>query len=377
MDNINGEMQNRSKTENNILGIDIEPEVNEYKNVKGKKVENDTSIEGLVQRKIQEQKREDKIISSADRQVQLPETLNKKSISVSNGIKQAKIQLLKTKSWDVIMIVYRTAIRELKWRIRRKGDNQPDSLIIKTITCMLTTDASPQGRGATLIYDNQINLIQYDCWSENEAKMTIKAKQIKATYYKLLRFEQVFKKKQDQAVLIRSDNTTAVYDIGKQKAKQSQIERIKNVFYLVKRLQLQITTIHISGKLNSTTDSLSRLCRSGDCSLKDGIIQMICKIWSYKPQTDIFATQEDSGDRTKNERRGSKASTTQCGRLPSRPIADVERDLLMRCMKMRGFSEEGVNKPIKGQRLTQLKETFTPQHYYRIDQIQKVQQLKK
>ncbi|KAA6309456.1 MAG: hypothetical protein EZS28_056506, partial [Streblomastix strix] len=110
-------------------------------------------------------------------------------------------------------------------------------------------------------------------------------------YYRLLRFEQVFKKMQDQAVLVRSDNTTAVYDIGIWKAKESLTERIKQVFYLENRLKLQITTIHITGKFNSTTDSLSRLCRSGDQTLKDGMIQMICKTWNYVPEIDIFATK--------------------------------------------------------------------------------------
>ncbi|KAA6362952.1 MAG: putative Transposon Ty3-I Gag-Pol polyprotein, partial [Streblomastix strix] len=204
---------------------------------------------------------------------------------------KAKTQALKTESWDGIMKVNKIVIKELKWWIRRIGDNQPESLINRTITCMLTTDASPQGWGATLIYENQIDLIQHDCWSEKESEMTSNAKEIKAIYYGLLRFEQVFKKMQDQAVLIRSDNTTAVYDIGKWKAKESLIERIKQVFYLVKRLKLQTTTIHIPGKLNSTTDSLSRLCRSGDYSLKEGIIQMICKTWNYMPEIDIFATQ--------------------------------------------------------------------------------------
>ncbi|KAA6355549.1 MAG: hypothetical protein EZS28_048925 [Streblomastix strix] len=56
------------------------------------------------------------------------------------------------------------------------------------------------------------------------------AKEIKVIFYGLLCFEQVFKKMLDQAVLIRSDNTTAVYDIEKWKAKESLIERIKQVF---------------------------------------------------------------------------------------------------------------------------------------------------
>ncbi|KAA6363634.1 MAG: hypothetical protein EZS28_040838, partial [Streblomastix strix] len=125
---------------------------------------------------------------------------------------------------------------------------------------MLTTDASPQGWGATQIYVNQIELIQHDCWNKKKVEMISNVKEIKAIYYGILRFEQVFKKIQDQVILRHSDNTTAVYDIGKWKEKESLIERIKQVFYLVKRLKLQTTTIHIPGKLNSTTDSLSRLC---------------------------------------------------------------------------------------------------------------------
>ncbi|KAA6359132.1 MAG: hypothetical protein EZS28_045342 [Streblomastix strix] len=80
------------------------------------------------------------------------------------------------------------------------------------------------GLRATLIYENLKELIQHDCWSENEAEITCNAKEIKTIYCGLLRFEQVFKKMHDHAVLIRSDNTTAVYDIGKWKAKESLTE---------------------------------------------------------------------------------------------------------------------------------------------------------
>ncbi|KAA6400138.1 MAG: hypothetical protein EZS28_004338 [Streblomastix strix] len=140
---------------------------------------------------------------------------------------KAKTQALKTKSWFGIIIVNRTEIKELKWWTKKIRDNYPEFLVQKTVTCKLTTVASPQGWGATLIYENQIELIQHDCWSEKEAEMTSNAKEIKAIYYRQLRFERVFKKMQDQAVLIRSDNTTAVYNIGKWKAKEFMIEKIK------------------------------------------------------------------------------------------------------------------------------------------------------
>ncbi|KAA6367535.1 MAG: hypothetical protein EZS28_036939 [Streblomastix strix] len=71
-----------------------------------------------------------------------------------------------------------------------------------------------------------------------------------------------------------------------------------------------------------------------------------------------WISKQDSGEGTKNERQGSKASTRQCGRLPSGPVADVGRDLLMRCMKMRGFSEDQVNLLFKGQRFNTVKRDF-------------------
>ncbi|KAA6381331.1 MAG: hypothetical protein EZS28_023143 [Streblomastix strix] len=74
--------------------------------------------------------------------------------------------------------------------------------------------------------------------------------------------------------------------------------------------------------------------------------------------TSIQQYQENSGDGTENERQGSKASTRQCRRLPSGPVADVGKYLLMRCMKMRGFSQEGVNLLFKGQRFNTVKRNF-------------------
>ncbi|KAA6371052.1 MAG: hypothetical protein EZS28_033422 [Streblomastix strix] len=123
--------------------------------------------------------------------------------------------------------------------------------------------------------------------------MTSNAKEINAIYSGLLGFEQFFKKMQDQAILICLDNATAAYNIWKCEAKESLIERIKQEFYLMKRLQLKITIIQIPGKLNSTADSLPRLCRSGDYTLNYGIIQMICRTWNYMPQIEIFTAQQN------------------------------------------------------------------------------------
>ncbi|KAA6351073.1 MAG: hypothetical protein EZS28_051858, partial [Streblomastix strix] len=54
----------------------------------------------------------------------------------------------------------------------------------------------------------------------------------------------------------------------------------------------------------------------------------------------LWIIRQNPGDGIENEGQGSKSSTRQSGRLPSGPVADVGRDLLMRCMNMQGFSED-------------------------------------
>ncbi|KAA6326386.1 MAG: hypothetical protein EZS28_053957, partial [Streblomastix strix] len=213
--------------------MNIKLEGNEYKNVRGEKVENDADIEGLVQCNIQQKRVTIRQLAALIGRLNFLGPQIKEASLYLMEIDKANTQALITGSWDWIMIVNRTVISELKWWIRRIRENQPESLINRTMPCMLATDTSPQGQEATLIYNNQIELIQHDCWCEKETEMASYAKEIKAIYYGLLRFEQVFKKMQDQAVFIRSDNTTDIYYNEKGKAKESLIERIKQEFYLV------------------------------------------------------------------------------------------------------------------------------------------------
>ncbi|KAA6390854.1 MAG: hypothetical protein EZS28_013620, partial [Streblomastix strix] len=70
--------------------------------------------------------------------------------------------------------------------------------------------------------------------------------------------------------------------------------------------------------------------------------------------------RENSGDITEDERQGSKVSSRQCEQLSSGPVAGVGRDLLMRCVKMRGSSEERINLLFKGQKFNTVMRDFYP-----------------
>ncbi|KAA6369853.1 MAG: hypothetical protein EZS28_034621 [Streblomastix strix] len=144
-----------------------------------------------------------------------------------------KINAMKTKSWDDSMKINKKMMRELKWWIRRINDNQPESLTNKIVKCLLTKDASLQGWEATLMYNNEVDLIQHDYWREKEVEFTSIAKEIKVIYYGIIYYVQFLKKMQDQAILLCSDQTTTVYDIWKWKANESLIERMKKVIQLI------------------------------------------------------------------------------------------------------------------------------------------------
>ncbi|KAA6402786.1 MAG: hypothetical protein EZS28_001696 [Streblomastix strix] len=90
MERADKEMGNGTEIKNIIHRMDMGPEENENMIDRRMKAENDTSIERLVQQNIQEQKCEDKITSSADRLIKLPQTLDKKSVSVSCRTGQSK-----------------------------------------------------------------------------------------------------------------------------------------------------------------------------------------------------------------------------------------------------------------------------------------------
>ncbi|KAA6381390.1 MAG: hypothetical protein EZS28_023083 [Streblomastix strix] len=129
------------------------------------------------------------------------------------------------------------------------------------------------------------------------------------------------------------------------------------------QLQMELSqTIHpsinTSIKLSITEDEIRQSTGNNNCIDLAGTI-VVHQIKKFLRQIPIaWIIRQNSRDWTENEGQGSKTSIRQCGRLPSGPVADVGRDLLMRRMKMRGFSEEQVNLLFKGQRCNTVKRDF-------------------
>ncbi|KAA6394561.1 MAG: hypothetical protein EZS28_009909 [Streblomastix strix] len=428
MDNFNRKTRNGTEIDNNIPGMDMKPERNEYKNV-GRKKNKNIKIRQFA--------------ALIGRLNFLRPQIKEASLYLIK-LDKAKTQALKTGSWDGIMIVNRVVIKELKWWIRRIGDNQPESLSNKTITCMLTTDASPQGRGSdadTRELDRTYTTRLLERKGSGNVKQCQRNKSylLRATPFRAslqedarsgsldtfrqhnssLRYwemesEGIPDRKNKTGIL--SGEKTQTTDHNNPHSRKTelnnrftletmQIGRLltegRNDLNDLQDMELHATDRHIRNTIQQTNQQLcnSGSQRTGDTfpqcvqlqmeqsqiihpstytSIKQSITENeVRQSTGNSNSTDLagaivvhqtkefilqipfpWISKQDSGDGTENERQGSKTSTRQCWRLPSGPVADVWRDLLMICMKMRGFSEDGVNLLFKGQRFKTFKRDF-------------------
>jgi hypothetical protein len=148
----------------------------------------------------------------------------------------------------------------------------------------ITTDASKLGyRG---FMGNQVF---QGTWSSNQSKLHINWLELKAVYLTVNHFLSQIK---NQAVLIRSDNTTVVQYINKQGGTKSpQLCYLTwDLWNLVIQNNIHLQAAHIAGKMNILADQLSRTkILTTEWSLNREIVQTLFGLWGH-PLIDLFAS---------------------------------------------------------------------------------------
>ncbi|KAA6369639.1 MAG: hypothetical protein EZS28_034833, partial [Streblomastix strix] len=102
-------------------------------------------------------------------------------------------------------------------------------------------------------------------------------------------FAKVLKNSRVQSLAIRSDNSTAVFDIRKWRASISLVIEIKYVHKTIEKLGIQIQITHLPGVKNEIADALSRLSRAGDYKLKEKIFQQTCLQMNLNLTINLFS----------------------------------------------------------------------------------------
>jgi hypothetical protein len=90
-------------------------------------------------------------------------------------------------------------------------------------------------------------------------------------------------------VLVRSDNTNAVYNLNRKRSGWRMRRAVKSFLVWLKQRQIRIECSHIRGEENQTADSLSRLSKSGDYSLKEGVLERAETMLGEPAEVDLFA----------------------------------------------------------------------------------------
>ncbi|KAA6370438.1 MAG: hypothetical protein EZS28_034033 [Streblomastix strix] len=285
-------MRNRTKTTDQLLRLVVGLERMNFKMIVLRRQELYFQLRRFICL-IDRNPTQDQISNFFNKQAEFSESPNNRSISLLkiNGLSSAKS--FENKDWKEKMIRYMEILQVLYWWHGVIVRNQEMTLEVKISEAVMVQDASPKGWGVTLELQTGDTLVQHGEWNKEQKRWTSNKKEMEAIFLDLFRYGQVFKELQIKVILIKSDSSTAVQDLAKQRAGQTLAAEVKKIVRLCQQLRIQIQTQHIPGVSNKITDALSRQSTQGDYSVKKEIFRALCQAWEIIPTLDLFATGEN------------------------------------------------------------------------------------
>ena len=192
-----------------------------------------------------------------------------------------------SKSWDDCIILNNNSLLDLKWWIHCK----PDMLIPVPILplkpdLILHTDASMSGWGSSLSNGEYIS----GQWCSGDRSKHINYLELKAILFSIDHFINILKNK---SLLIKCDNTSAVFYINKKGGTNSEelCSLALKIWHLLYNNNISCIASHISGVKNVTADFLSRCSFFHEYSLSPSAFKYIQKILPFELKYDLFASK--------------------------------------------------------------------------------------
>ncbi|KAA6379279.1 MAG: hypothetical protein EZS28_025194 [Streblomastix strix] len=286
-------MQNRTKTVDQLSRLDMGLGKDVYKDDISKKTGITILIKGIYQPIRESSPDQDQVSNINNRQTEFSNSPSKRYFPLIKINRLSKNESFEGKRMER---EYDSNQRNPSRAISVQGvimRNQDMTLKVRIPEAVMVSDASPKGWGVTLELQTGDTLVQHGEWNREQKKWTSNKKETEAIYLGLLLYGQVFKELQIKAILIKSDSSTAVQDLAKQRAVQTLVAEVKKIVKLCQQLRIQTQTQHIPGISKKITDALSRLCTQGDYSVKKEIFIALCQAWQIVPTLDLFATGEN------------------------------------------------------------------------------------
>ncbi|KAA6398972.1 MAG: putative Transposon Ty3-I Gag-Pol polyprotein [Streblomastix strix] len=202
----------------------------------------------------------------------------------------AETRAIKTQGWTGMMVSPLEALKELYWWIKKIAENKKQQIQNPIPQAIVVTDASPQGWSAILELDSEEVLVAHGAWLSYQIHWTSNRKELQAIHLGIIAFARVCKELQITNLLIRSDNSTAVFDLRRLRATDTLAPAVKDIYLTCQHLNIKIITQHVPGKINIIADALSSLCRSGDYHLHPSYLDQIKILKNIQPTLDLFSS---------------------------------------------------------------------------------------
>ena len=187
--------------------------------------------------------------------------------------------------WDDKVALSSRALSDINWWLSCPFSLPARSLHPFTPDYILTTDSSESGWGAT----TSSGLDAYGFWSYEESGSHINVLESRAVFFGL---KSLFRSTTDVSILIHSDNSSTVSYINNCGGRSPHIfEVMCDIFQFCIDHRIRLVASHLSGRLNTHADELSRRSRDHAYALPSSLFSFICDIIPFTPVVDLFASR--------------------------------------------------------------------------------------
>jgi hypothetical protein len=207
-------------------------------------------------------------------------------------LNRLKCTLVRRSGWDARGTLTRALLPELHWWLNELRNNTPNDIRPFEATVTLFTDASETGWGATLRRRRGRPRWMFGWWSEDEVEVNC-LREVAAVVKTVKRAVQKHMIMKGEDVLIHSDNTAVVFNLHKKRSGWRMRAAVKDFLKWLKAKRIRVQCAHVKGEVNVTADALSRLSRSGDYSLRPGLLAKIEALFGVRVEVDLFATRRN------------------------------------------------------------------------------------
>jgi ribonuclease HI len=208
-------------------------------------------------------------------------------------LNRLKTKALKNQTWDGVVKINQSMLQDLLWWKEVLRKNIPNSLLVPEYQGTMWTDASATGWGVHAVWKDDVEGEQErlahghweNSWSSNRRELAAVQRALQSLSGKEMEYIRHW--------LLRSDNSTVVYNLNRIASAPSLIQPMRKLMNWLDAKGMTIRAVHVKGVENTKADSLSRLNRAGDYQLIQTILNKALCTLDITISCDLFASRSN------------------------------------------------------------------------------------